>query len=101
MNHIEVNMASIILTKFARVRRGGDLARLALGTHTTRIARNQGDTDVYKERLLTYGPRRKEFGLDELLRADMICVDEPLSWEAVKHGMQEPPPAGTPAADAM
>ncbi|KAJ0500299.1 hypothetical protein HanHA300_Chr11g0388041 [Helianthus annuus] len=86
MNRIEVNLAIVMLASFARGRRKGGQARLPLGTYVTRLARHLGVTDIYAERLLTPGPITAEFGIEELRRAQMICLDEPLRWEAVKQG---------------
>ncbi|KAJ0454388.1 hypothetical protein HanIR_Chr15g0739491 [Helianthus annuus] len=107
MTRKEVNLAAVMLTSFARGRRKGGQARLPLGTYVTRLARHLGVTDVYEERLLTPGPVTVEFGVEELRRAQMICLDEPLRWEAVKQGpphrqrvrlQSERPPSAHPRA---
>ena len=95
------NIATILLTSFTRVRRGGGSARIALGPYVFRIAQRLRVFDRYPAHFLTRGLLTIPFNLELMRLARMVEQDEPVRWVPTCQFVQVPPPADAPAMEAM
>ncbi|KAD5318069.1 hypothetical protein E3N88_18015 [Mikania micrantha] len=90
------NLACILLSSFARVRRGGATARLDPGPYIGMIAMRLGVYNRFPRRFLTEGPETRCYSLDDMRLAGMCPMDDPARWEPTR-----PAPEGPPYVEAL
>ncbi|KAD4584927.1 hypothetical protein E3N88_22528 [Mikania micrantha] len=74
------NLACILLSSFARIRRGGATARLDLGPYIGRIAFRLGVFNRFPRRFLTEVPETGRYSLDDMRLAGMCTMTDPPTW---------------------
>ncbi|KAL8199730.1 hypothetical protein R6Q57_013298 [Mikania cordata] len=74
------NLACILLSSFARVRRGGATARLDMEPYIGRIALRLGVFHRFPRRFLTEGPKTGRYSLDDMRLAGMCSMADPATW---------------------
>ncbi|KAD5802902.1 hypothetical protein E3N88_14262 [Mikania micrantha] len=90
------NLACILLSSFARIRRGGATARLDLGPYIGRIALRLGVFNRFPRRFLTEGPETGRYSLDDMRLAGMCSMADPATWMPAR-----PAPERTPDVEVL
>ncbi|KAD5508382.1 hypothetical protein E3N88_16085 [Mikania micrantha] len=82
------NLATILLTSFARMCRGGHTARLDMGPYIYRLADRLGVLDWYPIEHLTLDPETVPYALHDMQTSGMVMWDVPPQWAPI---LADPP----------